>query len=115
MELLAQLKRQLKSEPLLIRSDAKPGYQPIVSKVFPTVSYEQYPSRGNKEKNREQMYLKKEKRKYDPIFPLNQRCAVLRDHVKRLARRSWCATKIANNLELGLYLLIANHNQYKLF
>ena len=113
-KLLEQVKSQLKSTPINIKSDAKTEYKLLVNKTFPGVPYEQFASRGNKEKSREQKYLKKEKAKHDPLFPLNQRCAVLRDHIKRLVRRSWCTTKLPEHLELGIYLYIANHNKYKI-
>jgi hypothetical protein len=112
--LLSQMKSQLKQPPIVIKSDAKTEYKTIVAKVFPQTTYEQHASRGNKEKKREQKYLKKEKHIHDPLFPLNQRCALLRDHVKRLVRRSWCTTKIPDHLELALYLFIANNNKYQL-
>ncbi|MEK2690079.1 hypothetical protein [Bdellovibrio sp. GT3] len=114
-QLLTQLQGQLTNTPSEIRSDQKGEYTAIVEKVFPTIKYQQFKSKGNKEKLREQKHLKSEKAKHDPLFPLNQRCAKLRDHLKRLARRNWCTTKLPKHLELSLNLYIAKNNGYCLF
>ena len=111
--LLQNIKNQLTRSPKLIKSDAKPTYKTLVTKAFSSVRYEQHLSRSNKEKRREQKYLKSEKHIHDPLFEVNHICAVLRDHIKRLARRSWCTTKIKEHLELALYLYIAKINEYK--
>ena len=113
-ELLSELVRQLKDPPKQIRSDAKPTYKALVKQFFPNTKYQQYLSRGNKEKRREQKYLSQEKHIHDPLFEINHICARLRDHIKRLARRSWCTTKHKDHLELALYLYIAKINKYKL-
>lgn len=112
-ELLSQIKRQLCSPPKLLKSDQKPSYTKLVKNIFPEVSYQQYRSAENKEKSREQKYLNTEKHKHDPLFEVNHMCAVFRDHIKRLARKSWCTTKLKEHLELNLYLYIAKNNGYK--
>ncbi len=111
--LLSQVAGQLMTPVTLIKSDAKPSYKSLVTKIFPGITYEQYLSRSNKEKRREQKYLKSEKHIHDPLFEVNHVCAVLRDHIKRLTRRSWCTTKIKKHLELSLYLYIAKKNEYR--
>lgn len=114
--LLATAKSQIQSENFLIKSDEKPGYRKVVVETFGTATqYEQHKSRGNKEKRRELKYTALEKKLYDPLFALNQRCAKLRDHVKRLTRRSWCTTKIKENLERHLDIYIAYNNGYRFF
>ena len=110
-ELLVNIKEQVSSV-FSIKSDAKPLYTKLVKEILPAVSYEQFPSRDNKEKRREQKYLKSEKLIHDPLFPLNHTCAVLRDHIKRLTRKSWCTSKVKEHLELNLYLYIAKVNKY---
>src|SRR5437868_7677647 len=111
-ELLLELKSRLLKEPEILKSDLKPGYKPLVTEIFPGLCYEQYLSRGNKEKRRELKYTKQEKKIFDPLFALNQRCAKLRDHVKRMTRRSWCTTKRKDHLEKHLMLYIASNNNY---
>ena len=112
-ELLQEIQAQLVSPPKLIKSDAKYSYKKAVKSLFPKVPYEQHPSKENKEKRREQKYLKSEKLIHDPLFEVNHMCAVLRDHVKRLTRKSWCTTKFKEHLELNLYLYIAKANRYR--
>jgi hypothetical protein len=36
---------------------------------------------------------------YDPLFSLNHCCAMIRDNLKRLSRRTWCTTKKIENLQ----------------
>lgn len=59
-------------------------------------------------------HTNQEKRVFDPLIVLNQRMAKLRDHTKRLTRKSWCTTKIKENLEKHIYLYIADNNSYQL-
>ena len=112
-ELFQSLKACLKSDDFLIKSDAKPTYEKIVKEIFPQNRYQKTISRVNKEKRREMKYTSLEKRIFDPLFALNQRFAMLRDHIKRLTRRSWCTTKKIENLEKHLYLYIASNNGYQ--
>jgi transposase-like protein len=96
-------------QPLKIISDAKPSYAKFVAEFFSHSVYETY-SRAKKERERQQsrIHEKLQKRKYDPMFTLNQRCAKLRSDIKRLARRSWCTTKKPANLQGHLDLYIVN-------
>lgn len=48
---------------------------------------------------------------YDPLFYLNHTCAMIRDSVKRLARRNWCTTKKLENLQNHLDLYQDFHNE----
>jgi hypothetical protein len=112
-ELLLEVKSKLLCYPRILKSDQKPGYKQIAEEIFPEVSYEQHSSRGNKEKKREMKYQKLEKKIFDPLFALNQRCAKFRDHIKRLTRRSWCTTKRKDHLEKHLMLYIAYNNNYQ--
>lgn len=114
-KLLVQAKNQIQSEFYEIKSDRKASYLPIVKRIFSEKwVYTQFMSRGNKEKRREAKYTNLEKKIHDPLFALNQRCAKLRDHIKRLARRSWCTTKLPRNLERHLGIYIAFNNGYKI-
>ena len=111
-DLLQSLKVNVKSKEFVIKSDAKPSYAKIVNEVFPLQPYQMFIAQKNKEKRRELKYTSLEKRIYDPLFALNQRFAKLRDHIKRLTRRSWCTTKKIENLEKHLLLYIASNNAY---
>ena len=96
---------KLMESPMVIKSDAKASYRNHVEKYFPEVQYEVH-SRVQKERLRERLHEKKNKRQFDPIFALNQRCAKLRSQIKRLTRRSWCTTKKVENLQGHLDIFI---------
>ncbi len=113
-DLLKSIKVHPKGQSILIKSDSKPSYKNVVRQVFPHNTHEVHVASVNKEKRREMKYLNSEKKVYDPIFALNQRMAKFRDHIKRLTRRSWCTTKIKENLEKHIYLYIADNNKYHL-
>jgi transposase-like protein len=49
---------------------------------------------------------------YDPLFNLNHTAAMIRAHVNRLFRRTWCTTKKAENLKRHLEMYAYYHNQY---
>lgn len=107
-ELFQKTAKKLKflSSPLEIVTDAKPGYKALVKKHFPDLVHTQVLSRKV-----EQPDLLKNKKMWDPLFALNQRCAKLRAHIRRLTRRSWCTTKKPENLQrhLDLYIHYNNH------
>lgn len=47
---------------------------------------------------------------FDPLFSLNHSCAMFRDNLKRLARRTWCTTKRPDRLQCLINLYICAHN-----
>jgi hypothetical protein len=47
---------------------------------------------------------------FDPLFDLNHTCAMIRANVSRLARRTWCTTKLRGRLEAHLHLYVRYHN-----
>jgi hypothetical protein len=47
---------------------------------------------------------------WDPLFSLNQTCAMIRDNLKCLARRTWCTTKRIDRLQCRLDLYTCAHN-----
>ena len=100
------LKSSLVAEPVKLLSDAKPSYRKFVQKYFPGQVYETH-NRAEKERHRSRLHEKYQKKRFDPLFSLNQRCAVLRSQIKRLTRRSWCTTKKVENLQghLDLFLV----------
>ena len=111
-ELLAYLKTELKLSPLCITTDSHPSYPGIVKKYFPQAKHLQVIARHQKEKKRELLFENKNKKIFDPMFALNQRCAKLRQDIRRLSRRSWCTTKKVENLKkhLQLYQIYNNNN-----
>ncbi len=105
-ELLSDLSGKLTTDPQLILTDAKVSYQKHIKKHFPDTRH-QIHSRAEKERHRSRLHEKKQKKLFDPMFPINQRCAKLRSDIKRLVRRSWCTTKDPKNLQghLDIYLV----------
>lgn len=47
---------------------------------------------------------------FDPLFPLNHTCAMLRANLNRLFRRTWCTTKTRAGLIDHLSLYVTYHN-----
>jgi len=77
-------------------------------RYFPNSTHETFSSRELVRKKKELLFLNQEKKLFDPLFPLNQRCAMLRHDIKRLARRSWCTTKRPDRLETVLRIYLAS-------
>jgi hypothetical protein len=48
---------------------------------------------------------------YDPLFSLNHTCAMFRDNLKRLSRRTWCTTKDLERLQDLVDLYAKYHNE----
>ncbi len=113
-QVLQDVKSKIQGDSFLVKSDAKPSYKKIAKDIFPAQRHERHIAQENKEKRREMKYTNLEKKIFDPIFALNQRFAKLRDHIKRLTRRSWCTTKVIENLERHIYLYIALNNGYQI-
>jgi hypothetical protein len=104
-DVFSELRSRLVSMPILIKSDAHPSYRPQVERFFAGIEYRQY-LRPKKKKMQERLHEKAQKAKFDPIFSVNHNCALLRDRIKRLARRNWCTTKRIENLQLNLDIFI---------
>lgn len=113
-EAFDEVSERLTSRPIIIKSDAHPVYRKIVKSYFPDCLYKQFARKNKKDKLRERMHENLHKKRYDPIFVVNHKCAVLRDRIKRLVRRSWCTTKKVENLQLHLDLLICLHSGMKI-
>lgn len=58
--------------------------------------------------------LNRKYKQHDKMFMINHTCALLRNDISRLFRKSWTTTKKAECLQLHLYLYIAFKNGYKL-
>lgn len=48
---------------------------------------------------------------FDPLFKLNHTCAMVRDNIKRLSRKTWCTTKKPKMLQKILDIYRWFHNQ----
>ena len=110
VELFESLKKEQKKDPLTITTDAHPLYPSLVRKYFPNSQHVVINSRDHLKKKRELIYTAERKKVFDPMFALNQRCAMLRSDIRRLTRRSWCTTKKIENLRHHLSLYQAYNN-----
>ena len=90
-----------------IRSDSNPYYAKDVKRYFPKATYETI--LGSRGAITGQGELKKIK--WDPIFSLNHTCAMLRAHICRLFRKTWCTTKRKDQLEGHIALYALEHNR----
>lgn len=104
-EAFSYMSSHLQDLPKLIQSDANPSYAKPTRFFFPGIKYEQF-NRSEKERVQSRMHEKLQKKKFDPLFAINHKCALLRSQIKRLTRRSWCTTKKVENLQLHLDLFI---------
>lgn len=104
-EIFCSIKSKLNLSPKIIKSDANPSYQKIVRMHFPEVQYEQY-NQSKKKRHQDRLHERLSKKYFDPLFAVNHKCALLRSHIKRLTRRSWCTTKKPENLQLHLDLFV---------
>lgn len=94
--------------PKILISDDKPLYRTLVRQIFPEATHQRF-NRAQKEKHRERLHEKTNKA-WDPMFVLNQRCAMLRYDIRRLTRRSWCTTKKLERLQMHLNLYLRTNN-----
>jgi transposase-like protein len=88
------------------RSDEDPLYPSLVQREYPGAVHVRH--KGGRGCIRGQGELKK--LQYDPLFSLNQTCAMLRANINRLFRRTWCTTKKAECLRQHLAVYVEFHN-----
>ena len=99
--------REFVSPVAIIRSDSNPYYPNDLRKFFPHARHETV--LGGRSSIGGQGELKK--LKWDPIFSLNHTCAMLRAHINRLFRKTWCTTKKADQLAGHVALYALEHNR----
>jgi transposase-like protein len=87
-------------------SDESVHYPKALRKLFPKASHRRF--KGRKGCVVGQGELKSGR--YDPLFSLNHTCAMVRDNIKRMSRRTWCTTKRPDRLENLLCLYAWFHN-----
>jgi len=94
------------SADLLVKSDQCPRYPKLVRKHLPDAEHKTF--KGRRGCVVGQGELKAGGR--DPLFSLNHTCAMVRDNVKCLSRRTWCTTKRLDRLQCRLDLYVGAHN-----
>ena len=90
-----------------IKSDKNPYYLKHVKRFFPKANYIQYKGRRGCVVG----YNELKSGGFDPLFFLNHSCAMIRDNIKRLSRRTWCTTKKVSSLVDLLEIYTFFHNQ----
>jgi IS1 family transposase len=110
IELFENLKKLIKTDPTTITTDSHPMYPKLIKKYFPKTEHIQVVGKDYLKKKKELIYTAERKKIFDPLFAVNQRCAMLRSDLRRLTRRSWCTTKKLENLKhyLDLYKVYNN-------
>ena len=98
--------RKYRDKNILFSSDQATCYPNILKELF--LKYKHFAFKGKRGCIVGQGELKASGR--DPLFALNHSCAMIRDNVKRLSRRTWCTTKRIHMLEHILYIYAYFHN-----
>ncbi len=93
-----------------IESDQNPHYIKSVTRHFPEADYIQY--RGRRGCVVGQGELKEGG--FDPLFYLNHTCAMIRDNLGCLVRRTWCTSKTIHHLQDRLDIYTYFHNNFLL-
>jgi hypothetical protein len=91
----------------LIESDEHKSYPLFIRSLFPKAEHRTYKS--EKACVVGQGEMKRNAR--DPLFPVNHACAMLRDNISRLLRRSWCLSQKATMLQHHLDIFQYFYNQ----
>lgn len=94
----------------VIWSDKSPHYPEDVRKHFP--EYVHKTCKGRRGCVVGQGELKRGGS--DPLFTLNHTAGMIRDNLKRLARRTWCTTKRPDRLHAHLMIYAFYHNEFLL-
>jgi transposase-like protein len=96
----------VRSKDLIVKSDECPRYPALVKKYLPGADHRAF--KGRRGCVVGQGELKAGGR--DPLFSLNHSCAMIRDNIKCLSRRTWCTTKRIDRLQCRLDLYVCAHN-----
>ena len=99
--------KELNSKRFTLITDESPHYPKKVKQYFQDYKYLRF--KGRRSCVVGQGELKQGGR--DPLFNLNHTYAMIRDNIKRLARRTWCTTKKLLNLNYMLHIYAFFHNQ----
>jgi len=104
-EMLRSLAESSK-KPLKFITDQSPFYPKLIKELFPGSEHESYKGRRGCVVGQGELKAGG----YDPLFALNHTCAMVRDNIKRMTRRTWCTTKKIPMLENLLYMYAMFHN-----
>lgn len=89
-------------------SDQCPRYPKAVSEYLPHAQHHTYEGRRGCVVGQGEL----KRGGFDPLFSLNHTAAMLRDNIKRLARKTWCTTKQATRLYDLISIYAWSHNAH---
>ena len=104
-EMLSMIQKSGKKE-ILFTTDQSPFYPKLIQELFPKSTHNTYKGRRGCVVGQGELKAGG----HDPLFALNHTCAMIRDNLKRMARRTWCTTKKIPMLENMLYVYAMFHN-----
>jgi transposase-like protein len=105
-QMMLELKKNY-PRPELLKSDSCPRYPSKVKNHFPNVPHQTFISRRACVVGQGEL----KKGGFDPLFSLNHSCAMFRDNIKRLSRKTWCTTKDRNRLQDLVDIYAHYHNE----
>ena len=91
---------------VVLRSDQSPRYPKYVAELMPQARRRTFKGRRGCVVGQGEL----KSGGFDPLFALNHSCAMFRDNIKRLSRRTWCTTKRPDRLQSLIDLYVIAHN-----
>jgi hypothetical protein len=91
----------------IIKSDECPRYPPLFREAFPEACLRPYKGRRGCVVGQGELKAGG----FDPLFSLNHSCAMFRDNLKTLSRRTWCTPKRPDRLQALVDIYVSFHNQ----
>ena len=88
------------------KSDQNPHYPIDVKRAFPQATHETHKGRRGAVVGQGEL----KKIGFDPLFSLNHTCAMTRANMNRLARKTWCTTKLPERLADHFAIYAVFHN-----
>ena len=97
----------LADQKIQITSDSHHMYRDQIKRYVPQATHEQVMSRRGCVVGQGEL----KRGGWDPIFSLNHTAAMFRANVNRMARRTWCTSKKAENLKRHMAIYTLWHNE----
>ena len=89
-----------------LKSDRCPRYPSFVKDLLPTIRHLTFKGRRGCVVGQGEL----KRGGFDPLFSLNHTCAMFRDRLKCLTRRTWCTSKRLDRLQMRVHLYACFHN-----
>ena len=92
----------------VVSSDEKRTYPRFVKAYFPSAVHKKFKGRRGCIVGQGEL----KSGGFDPLFKLNHTCAMVRDNLKTMSRRTWCTVKRIDRLQDLIDLYIHFHNRF---